>query len=153
MSLTVALSAAQAGLSLNEKKIAITAGNINNADREGYTRKTLQSDYISLGLVTLPVGGSVVQAVSDGCQGLPGAAVARSAGIKHQCAEPVLAEGHPDAGSHDRVNPVLGLAESSGRDVCAHQNGVKVSPEAPQADTEIHRDIRLLMHPVGNITA
>lgn len=63
MSLTVAFKSAQLGLQQAEKKIAVAASNINNADRAGYTRKTLISDYITNGLASLPAGGRVVQAV------------------------------------------------------------------------------------------
>jgi flagellar hook-associated protein 1 len=41
----------------------VVASNINNADRPGYTRKSLNSDYIFTGLASLPTGGRVVQSV------------------------------------------------------------------------------------------
>lgn len=63
MSLTVAIRAAQLGIAQAERKIAVAASNINNADRYGYTRKTLVNDYIFNGIASLPVGGQVVQAV------------------------------------------------------------------------------------------
>ncbi len=63
MSLTVAFKSAQLGLSQAEKKIAVVSSNINNADRAGYTRKSLASEYVSNGLASLPAGGRVVQSV------------------------------------------------------------------------------------------
>ena len=54
MSLTVALNSAKSGLAQAERKIAIVAGNINNADKAGYTRKTLASTYMFTGEVILP---------------------------------------------------------------------------------------------------
>lgn len=65
MSLTAALNVAQITLNQVEQKIAITSGNIANADREGYTRKVLQSNLVSNGTVSIPVGGRLVQAYVD----------------------------------------------------------------------------------------
>jgi flagellar hook-associated protein 1 FlgK len=65
MSLTIAFKSAQLGLAQAEKKIAIVSSNINNADRPGYTRKTLNSTYIFNGLASLPLDGKVVQAVAN----------------------------------------------------------------------------------------
>lgn len=65
MSLTVALNTAKVGLNQAERKIAVVAGNINNADKAGYTRKTLNTTYMFTGQATLPVGGKIVQAVAN----------------------------------------------------------------------------------------
>ena len=65
MSLTVASQTAQLGLLHVEQEIAIVSSNINNADRAGYTRKTLQSVYATTGLVTVPTSGFATQAVPD----------------------------------------------------------------------------------------
>ena len=99
--------------------------------------KTGQSRYptrleIAIAALKRPV---FVQAISDGCQGLPGAAVAGSAGIEHQRAEPVFAEGHPDTGSNDRVDPVLGLAEGFVGRTCARPRSVSRSVQKPRKPT------------------
>lgn len=65
MSLTVALNTARSGLTLAERRIAVVSGNINNADRAGYTRKEFQANYTTTDLVTVPEGGQVVQSISD----------------------------------------------------------------------------------------
>ena len=65
MSLTVAFNSASLGLSQAEKKIAVVAANVNNADKVGYTRKIYQSDYIFTGTASVPVGGSIVQAQAN----------------------------------------------------------------------------------------
>ena len=65
MSLTIAAKAAQLGLAQAERKIAVVAGNINNADKVGYTRKSLETSYAGTGSISLPIGGKIVQAVPD----------------------------------------------------------------------------------------
>jgi flagellar hook-associated protein 1 FlgK len=65
MSLTVASQATQLGLLHVEQEIAVVSSNINNADNPGYTRKTLKTAYSTNGMVTVPVGGQVVQSVPD----------------------------------------------------------------------------------------
>lgn len=63
MTLTIAFNSASLGLQQAEKKIAVAASNINNADRAGYTRKSYQASYFNNGIASLPFAGRVVQSV------------------------------------------------------------------------------------------
>lgn len=62
MSLNVAFSIAAQGISAVEKKLAVTASNINNADKTGYTRKAYQTTSITSNGITTPLSGTVIQA-------------------------------------------------------------------------------------------
>jgi flagellar hook-associated protein 1 FlgK len=65
MSLGIAFNNARFGLGNAEKKIAVVANNISNADRAGYTRKVLQNSYVFSGIGSVPIGGTAVHAVVD----------------------------------------------------------------------------------------
>jgi flagellar hook-associated protein 1 len=59
MSLTTAFSIARNGLGAIEQRISVTANNISNADKPGYTRQTYAPEYATLNDATVTVGGSV----------------------------------------------------------------------------------------------
>ncbi len=65
MSLGIAFNNARFGLGNAEKKIAVVANNISNADRAGYTRKVLQNTYVFSGIGSVPIGGTAVHAIVD----------------------------------------------------------------------------------------
>lgn len=62
MSLNVAFSLAAQGISTVEKKLAVTASNVNNADKTGYTRKAYQTTSVTANGITTPLSGTVIQA-------------------------------------------------------------------------------------------
>lgn len=59
MSLTGALSTTLAGLQNTEARINTLSQNVSNADKPGYTRKEIESTYISVNGQTVPLGGSI----------------------------------------------------------------------------------------------
>ena len=59
MSLTVALTVAQSGLQVAEKKLSVTSDNITNADQAGYTVKTYDANNISSNGVDIQVSGQI----------------------------------------------------------------------------------------------
>ncbi|HCK32505.1 MAG TPA: hypothetical protein DHW10_03070, partial [Rhodospirillaceae bacterium] len=60
MALTTALNLALSGIGNAQSRIAVTAGNITNAETEGYTVKSLNSKLISTPFATYPTGGQIV---------------------------------------------------------------------------------------------
>lgn len=62
MALTSALSYSIAGLKNAQMRISTVAANITNADAEGYTRKTIENNYVNLPGALLPAGGRIVGA-------------------------------------------------------------------------------------------
>jgi flagellar hook-associated protein 1 FlgK len=59
MSLTFALSMTARGLQAIENRMTVTAQNITNADKTGYTRKTVTERYITTNAGTTPIYGQV----------------------------------------------------------------------------------------------
>ncbi len=62
MALTSALSYSIAGLKNAQMRISTVASNITNAETEGYTRKTIENNYVNLPGALLPAGGRIVGA-------------------------------------------------------------------------------------------
>ncbi len=60
MALTNALNATLNGMMTTELKTALVSQNIANADKEGYTRKSLNTQYITTSSGSVPVSGVVV---------------------------------------------------------------------------------------------
>lgn len=60
MALTTALNLALSGIGNAQSRIAVTAGNITNAETEGYTVKSLNSRLISTPFATYPTGGQII---------------------------------------------------------------------------------------------
>jgi|TARA_R110002126_G_scaffold291807_1_gene459656 flagellar hook-associated protein 1 FlgK len=65
MSLIGALNNTFAGLKDTEARLNVTAQNVTNADRPGYTRKVYNSEYVSTDSATLPSGGTIDSAYTD----------------------------------------------------------------------------------------
>ncbi len=63
MSLISALHVTMAGLGKTESQLSVVSANVINADKDGYTVKTFQSDYLTAGGMTVPVSGTVVGAL------------------------------------------------------------------------------------------
>ena len=59
MTITNALYTSFAGLRHTESQINVTSQNVTNADKKGYTRKELQTSYVTTNAGTVPMGGSV----------------------------------------------------------------------------------------------
>lgn len=60
MSLTFALGMTARGLQATENRMSVTAQNITNADKPGYTRKTVSEKYITTNAGSTPIYGSVL---------------------------------------------------------------------------------------------
>jgi flagellar hook-associated protein 1 FlgK len=65
MSLIGALNNTFAGLKDTEARLNVTAQNVTNADRAGYTRKVYNSEYVSTDKATVPSGGVIDSAYTD----------------------------------------------------------------------------------------
>lgn len=65
ISLLNGLHLAFRGIQTTEQHIKVAAQNISNADREGYTRKSFQADYITGNFGTVPLGGTVYSAMNE----------------------------------------------------------------------------------------
>lgn len=59
MSLTFALGMTARGLQATENRMTISSQNITNADKPGYTRKTITDQYVTSNAGTVPIFGSV----------------------------------------------------------------------------------------------
>ena len=59
MSLTFALGMTARGLQATENRMTVTSQNITNADKPGYTRKTVSERYITTNAGTTPIYGTV----------------------------------------------------------------------------------------------
>jgi flagellar hook-associated protein 1 FlgK len=59
MSITAALYSSFHGLRNTESKIAVTSQNVTNADRAGYTRKEIESQYLTTNAGTVPIRSTV----------------------------------------------------------------------------------------------
>ncbi len=64
MSLINALIAAQSGITQAEKQLSVASFNIQNADREGYTRKSWETSFITTDGVTLPIDGEILGTIN-----------------------------------------------------------------------------------------
>jgi len=60
MSLITALHVTMAGLGKTESQLSVVSSNVTNADKEGYTVKKFQSDYVTANGMTVPTSGTVV---------------------------------------------------------------------------------------------
>ena len=60
MTISNALYTSFYGLRHAESQIAVTSQNVGNADKPGYTRKEMQSDYVTTNAGTVPINGQVV---------------------------------------------------------------------------------------------
>ncbi len=65
MSLTSSLYTSFAGLRNTESQITVSANNVTNADKAGYTRKQYSPEYGISGLGSVPVGGTVTTILFD----------------------------------------------------------------------------------------
>tara|TARA_R110002124_G_scaffold233406_1_gene398653 strand:+ start:3112 stop:4848 length:1737 start_codon:yes stop_codon:yes gene_type:complete len=59
MSLISALNSTFAGLKDTEARLGVTAQNVTNADRAGYTKKVYESEYSTTDIASLPSGGQI----------------------------------------------------------------------------------------------
>lgn len=64
MSLTNALISAKHSILLNETRISVSSTNVQNADREGYTRKSYETDYTSTNGTTFATQGTIVSSTN-----------------------------------------------------------------------------------------
>lgn len=62
MALTSALNMTLSGMMTTELKTSLSSQNIANADKEGYTRKSLNTQYITTNIGSIPVSGTVIGA-------------------------------------------------------------------------------------------
>lgn len=65
MSLTEALNLSQAGINIASRRISNASNNIVNADKEGFTRKSVQNQFISTDTSTFPVGSIIVNTANE----------------------------------------------------------------------------------------
>ncbi|MFP4098536.1 MAG: flagellar hook-associated protein FlgK [Alphaproteobacteria bacterium] len=59
MSLTSALHATYAGISVAESKISVVSSNITNAEKPGYTVKRYQTEYSTANGIMIPISGTI----------------------------------------------------------------------------------------------
>ncbi len=65
MSLTEALGLSQAGLNLYSRQISNASQNITNADVEGYTRKSLETEFVTTPTAIVPIRANIINNVDQ----------------------------------------------------------------------------------------